>query len=73
MGLSIDHVERAMDAFKYGHVAEDPVLEATIPSLTDPSLAPEGKHVMSIVFQAAPRHLREGDWAPSATASATSP
>ena len=63
VGLSIDHVERAMDAFKYGHVAEDPVLEATIPSLVDPSLAPEGKHVMSIVFQAAPRHLREGEWA----------
>jgi phytoene dehydrogenase-like protein len=62
VGLSIDHVERAMDAFKYGHVADDPVLEATIPSLVDPSLAPEGKHVMSIVFQAAPRHLREGDW-----------
>jgi phytoene dehydrogenase-like protein len=62
VGLSIDHVEKAMDAHKYGHVAEDPILEATIPSLVDPSLAPEGKHVMSIVFQAAPRHLREGDW-----------
>ena len=62
VGLSIDHVERAMDAFKYGHVAEDPVLEATIPSLVDPSLAPEGKHVMSILFQAAPRNLRDGDW-----------
>ena len=63
VGTSIDHVERAMDAFKYGHVAEEPILEATIPSLVDPSLAPEGKHVMSILFQAAPRHLREGDWA----------
>ncbi len=62
VGLSIDHVEKAMDAHKYGHVAEDPVLEATIPSLADPSLAPEGKHVMSILFQAAPRHLREGSW-----------
>jgi phytoene dehydrogenase-like protein len=63
VGLSIDHVEKAMDAFKYGHVAEDPLLEATIPSLVDPSLAPDGKHVMSILFQAAPRHLRSGDWA----------
>jgi phytoene dehydrogenase-like protein len=60
---SIDDVERAMDAHKYGHVAEEPVLEVTIPTLTDPSLAPEGKHVMSILFQAAPRHLREGGWA----------
>jgi phytoene dehydrogenase-like protein len=60
---SIDEVERAMDAVKYGHVAEEPLLEATIPSLTDPSLAPEGKHVMSVVVQAAPRHLRGADWA----------
>lgn len=59
---SIDHVERAMDAWKYGHVADEPILEATIPTLVDPSLAPEGKHVMSILFQAAPRHLRESDW-----------
>jgi phytoene dehydrogenase-like protein len=63
VGTSIDHVERAMDAHKYGHLAEDPMLEATIPTLVDPSLAPEGKHVMSILFQAAPRHLRDGDWA----------
>jgi phytoene dehydrogenase-like protein len=63
LGASIDDVERAMDAVKYGHVAEEPILEATIPSLTDPSLAPEGKHVMSVVFQAAPYALRDGDWA----------
>ena len=63
VGPSIDHVERAMDAHKYGRIAEEPMLEVTIPSLTDPSLAPEGKHVMSVLFQAAPRTLREGDWA----------
>ncbi len=62
IGPSIDDVERAMDAAKYGRVSEEPVLEATVPSLTDPSLAPEGKHVMSVTFQAAPRALREGDW-----------
>jgi phytoene dehydrogenase-like protein len=59
---SIDAVERAMDAVKYGHVSEDPILEATIPSLTDPTLAPEGKHVMSVVVQAAPRNLRGAEW-----------
>ncbi|MBI3647532.1 MAG: NAD(P)/FAD-dependent oxidoreductase [Actinobacteria bacterium] len=59
---SIDHAERAKDASKYGQVAEEPWLEATIPSLTDPSLAPDGKHVMSVLFEAAPRHLRDGDW-----------
>ena len=62
IGPSIDDVERAMDAWKYGHVAEEPVLEATIPTLVDPSLAPEGTHVMSILVQAAPRNLRDGDW-----------
>src|SRR4029079_4822861 len=41
--------------------AEEPWLEATIPTLSDPSLAPEGKHVMSILVEAAPRHLRDGD------------
>ncbi len=63
IGPSIDDVERAMDASKYGRVSEEPVLEATIPSLTDPSLAPEGKHVMGVAFQAAPFTLREGEWA----------
>ena len=43
-----------MDASKYGRIAEEPFLEATIPSLADPSLAPEGKHVMSVLVQAAP-------------------
>jgi phytoene dehydrogenase-like protein len=61
IGSSIDDVERAMDAVKYGRISEEPVLEATIPSLTDPALAPEGKHVMSLVFQAAPYALRESD------------
>ena len=60
---SIDDLEHAMDAYKYGHVSESPFLEATIPSVSDPSLAPDGKHVMSVLVQAAPRHLREGDWA----------
>ena len=59
---SIDHVEKAKDAFKYGHIAEEPWLEVTIPTLLDPSLAPEGKHVMSIAFEAAPRHLRDAEW-----------
>ena len=62
IGTSIDHVEQAKDAVKFGHIAEEPLLEATIPTLSDPSLAPEGKHVMSVLVEAAPRHLRDGDW-----------
>jgi phytoene dehydrogenase-like protein len=63
LGPSIDYVERASDARKYGRFAEEPWIEATIPSLVDPSLAPEGRHVMSAIVQSAPRHLRDGDWA----------
>jgi phytoene dehydrogenase-like protein len=62
IGPSIDYVEKAMDGYKYGRVSEEPILECTIPTLMDPSLAPEGKHVISALFQAAPRHLRQGDW-----------
>ena len=73
IGPSIDDVERAMDAVKYGHVAEEPMLEATIPSLTDPSLAPEGKHVMASCSRRRPRTCATGTGPASATASATSP
>lgn len=62
---AIDDVERAFDAAKYGRLSDEPVLEATIPSLADPSLvadAPEGTHVMSVLAQWAPYRLREGDW-----------
>jgi len=55
---SIDHVERAFDCAKYGRVADRPALEIVTPSLSDPSLAPQGKHVASILFQYAPYKLR---------------
>jgi phytoene dehydrogenase-like protein len=55
----IDYVERAFDCAKYGRVADKPALEIVIPSLTDPSLAPSGKHVASILYQYAPYKLRE--------------
>jgi len=61
IGNEIDYLERAFDASKYGHFSPHPYLEATIPSLTDPTLAPEGKHVMSIYVQYAPYKLK-GDW-----------
>lgn len=59
---SLDYLERAHDDAKYGSYSQKPLLYITIPSLTDPSLAPEGKHVMSIFVQYAPYHLREGSW-----------
>lgn len=59
---SLEYVERAFDAAKYGRTSERPCLEVSIPSLTDSTVAPEGKHLMSIVVQYAPYHLREGSW-----------
>jgi phytoene dehydrogenase-like protein len=59
---SVDHVERAFDASKYGRISEEPYLEAVIPTLSDPTLAPEGTHVMSVVVQWTPYHLRDGSW-----------
>jgi len=61
IGHEIDYLERAFDESKYGNFSRQPYLEATIPSLTDPALAPEGKHVMSIYMQYAPYKLK-GDW-----------
>jgi phytoene dehydrogenase-like protein len=62
IGPSIDYLEHAFDHSKYGRISEEPLLEATIPTLSDPSLAPEGQHVLSIVAQWTPRELRDGDW-----------
>ncbi len=62
IGPGIDYLEHAFDHSKYGRISEEPFLEATIPTLSDPSLAPEGQHVMSIVAQWTPHDLREGDW-----------
>ncbi|MGH2682446.1 MAG: phytoene desaturase family protein [Actinomycetota bacterium] len=58
----LDHLDQAIDASKYGRFSESPFVEATIPSLSDPSLAPEGRHVMSLIVHSAPYHLREGGW-----------
>jgi phytoene dehydrogenase-like protein len=59
---SIDYLERGFDASKFGRVSDEPYLEATIPTLSDPSLAPAGTHVMSVIAQWTPYRLREGDW-----------
>ena len=61
----IDAIERAFDASKYGRISESPVLEATIPSLVDPTLvedAPAGTHVVSVIVQYTPHTLRDGPW-----------
>jgi phytoene dehydrogenase-like protein len=64
----IDYLERAFDESKYGNFSRQPYLEITIPSLTDPSLAPAGQHVMSIYMQYAPYKLKNSDWESQRTA-----
>ena len=59
---SVDELESAFDASKYGRVSDTPYLEATIPTLSDPGLARGGGHVMSVVVQWAPYRLAEGTW-----------
>ncbi len=62
MSPSIDYMERAYDDAKYGDFSRQPYMDVVIPSLTDSSLAPPGKHVMSCFVQYAPYKLREGTW-----------
>ncbi len=48
---STDHMERAYDDAKYDDFSKEPLMEAVIPTVIDPSMAPPGKHVMSIFVQ----------------------
>jgi phytoene dehydrogenase-like protein len=59
---SLEYMERAYDDAKYGRYSRRPYVDVVIPSLTDPSVAPPGKHVMSCFVQYAPYHLAEGTW-----------
>jgi phytoene dehydrogenase-like protein len=63
VGPSIDYLERAFDASKYGEMSSDPYLDVTLPTLSDPSLTPSDKHVMSICMQFVPAQFRDGrEW-----------
>lgn len=69
IGPTLEYLERAYDASKYGQISERPMMEITLPSLNDASLAPAGQHVqqmqhvMTIHAQFAPYHLRDGaEW-----------
>jgi phytoene dehydrogenase-like protein len=59
---SIDYMEQAYDDAKYGRYSRRPYVDVVIPSLTDPSVAPPGKHVMSCFVQYAPYHLKDANW-----------
>ncbi|MGA2599631.1 MAG: NAD(P)/FAD-dependent oxidoreductase [Bryobacteraceae bacterium] len=59
---SMEYVEHAWDDAKYGRPSQSPLLELTVPTMYDPSLAPPGRHIMGIFLQYAPYKLREGNW-----------
>jgi phytoene dehydrogenase-like protein len=58
----MEYMERAYDEAKYGHFSSRPYIDMVLPSLTDPSVAPPGKHVLSCFVQYAPYKLAEGTW-----------
>ena len=61
IGPGIDALERAFDASKYGEVSAAPYLDVAFPSIHDASMAPAGRHVMSVHMQYAP-YSRRGGW-----------
>jgi phytoene dehydrogenase-like protein len=58
----LDYIERAYDDAKYGRWAENPMLECTMATALDDSLAPPGKHILSMFVQYAPYHLKGTTW-----------
>ncbi len=59
---SMERMERAYDDWKDGTWSKDPYLDMTIPTMTDPTMAPPGKHFMSCFIQYCPRQLNGRDW-----------
>lgn len=59
---SLDYLERAYDAAKYGGFSPHPYLEMVIPTIHEPELAPAGHHILTVTAQYAPYALREGHW-----------
>jgi phytoene dehydrogenase-like protein len=59
---NLEYIERAYDDAKYGHASQRPVLEITIPTTVDDTLAPPGKHLLSMFVQYVPYELADGEW-----------
>lgn len=62
IGPDLDYLERAYDDAKYGQPSEHPILEITLPTSVDDTIAPPGRHLMSMFVQYAPYRLAEGGW-----------
>lgn len=59
---SMEYLEKGWDEFKYGRPSQKPWMICTIQSVTDPSVAPPGKHTLSIFAGYAPYHLKDSTW-----------
>ncbi len=62
IGPSLDYLDRAYDDAKYGRPSNEPILEMTMASSVDQTIAPKGKHILSMFVQYAPYNLAEGNW-----------
>jgi phytoene dehydrogenase-like protein len=62
VGPSMDYLDRAYDDAKYGRPANEPILEMTMATSVDNTIAPPGKHLLSMFVQYAPYHLRDAHW-----------
>lgn len=62
MAPTVEYMERAYDAAKYGWYSEHPYIDASIQSFIDPDMAPPGKHVMSCYVMYTPHELKNSTW-----------
>jgi phytoene dehydrogenase-like protein len=62
IGCTLDLLERAYDDAKYGEPSRHPIIEMTIPTSVDRTLAPPGRHILSLFVQYAPYKLASGTW-----------
>ncbi|MDF1746423.1 MAG: NAD(P)/FAD-dependent oxidoreductase [Gimesia sp.] len=62
IGATCEEIERAYDDAKYGQPSQQPIIEMTIPTSIDTTLAPAGKHILSLFVQYAPYELATGNW-----------
>ena len=64
LAQTMDELERTSDDWRHSMPPRTPLIEMLTPSLVDRSLAPPGKHVMSVALHYVPEHLHDGDWTP---------
>lgn len=62
IGPTPEFLERAFDEAKYGWYSSEPFLSPSVPSYFDPSLAPEGKHIVTFQGGVTPYELSNSDW-----------